>query len=197
LRTLLVTVAAAALLAACGPSQPKQETASTAPAAPAAENAQGPGDGAALGGPGGGFQPQTLDEMVERAVARFGRADADGDGKLTQAEIQAARPQRPPGAPDGQGRRGPPPGAGDGGPDGQGPGAGRRGRGGFGGGFGGGFARADANGDGIVTRDEVEAQTRERFQRLDADGDGEVTRDEMRAQFGRGPGGGAGDGPPA
>lgn len=43
------------------------------------------------------------------------------------------------------------------------------------------FERADANGDGKVTRDEVEAFRIERFSRIDADGDGLITEDELSA----------------
>ena len=53
---------------------------------------------------------------------------------------------------------------------------------GGGGGPGGGMmSRADANGDGAVTLDEMQSQARDRFARLDADKDGKVTRDEMQA----------------
>ena len=42
------------------------------------------------------------------------------------------------------------------------------------------FERFDADGDGRVTREEVEAFRSERFDEMDADGDGRVTLDEMR-----------------
>jgi Ca2+-binding EF-hand superfamily protein len=41
--------------------------------------------------------------------------------------------------------------------------------------------RADANGDGLLTRAEADAQLRVRFARLDVNRDGFVTRDERRA----------------
>ncbi len=41
--------------------------------------------------------------------------------------------------------------------------------------------RADANGDGIVSRAEAMAAAAAQFDRVDADRDGNVTRDEMRA----------------
>lgn len=52
-----------------------------------------------------------------------------------------------------------------------------------------GLAGADADGDGIVTRAEVTAQGEARFARLDADKNGTVTPEEMQA--GMGGGGGA------
>ena len=48
---------------------------------------------------------------------------------------------------------------------------------------GGGMMRADANGDGVVTRAEALAQAGERFDRMDANGDGQLTADEI-AQIG-------------
>lgn len=51
----------------------------------------------------------------------------------------------------------------------------------------GGFERllkaADANGDGVLTRDEALAFAAQRFDRLDADHDGRLTADEVRASF--------------
>ena len=65
-----------------------------------------------------------------------------------------------------------------------------QGRGGF-------FMRADANNDGVVTREEFAASRVAEFARLDANHDGELSRDEMRAGRhwgGRGEdGGGRGD----
>ncbi len=57
----------------------------------------------------------------------------------------------------------------------------------------------DANGDGAVTREELDAARATEFARLDADRDGAVTRDEMRAGHhgGRGHGPGHGPGPDA
>ncbi|WP_218139356.1 EF-hand domain-containing protein [Sphingomonas palmae] len=57
---------------------------------------------------------------------------------------------------------------------------------------GGGLMRADANHDGIVTREEVIADADRRFAAMDTNGDGTVSRDEMRAaQQARGRGDGA------
>ena len=66
---------------------------------------------------------------------------------------------------------------------------GERGRGGPGGGL----RRADANGDGKITRDEFVAAQLERFDRQDSDKDGMLTkaeRDAARARFQQRDGGG-------
>ncbi|WP_419807369.1 hypothetical protein [Sphingomonas sp.] len=44
---------------------------------------------------------------------------------------------------------------------------------------GGGMMRADANGDGVVTKDEALAQAAQRFDRMDTNHDGKLTRDEL------------------
>jgi len=67
--------------------------------------------------------------------------------------------------------------------------AGGHGRGGF-------LMRADANNDGVVTRQEFDASRVAEFARLDASRDGQLSRDEMRAgRHGRGRGGPDGGGP--
>lgn len=43
------------------------------------------------------------------------------------------------------------------------------------------FDRVDANGDGRVTRDELDAARSDRFERMDANGDGLLTEAELRA----------------
>lgn len=48
------------------------------------------------------------------------------------------------------------------------------------------FERLDGNGDGAVERAEFGATAGDRFRRLDADGDGSVTRDELQGSFRRG-----------
>lgn len=45
-----------------------------------------------------------------------------------------------------------------------------------------GFLRADANGDGVVTRAEIETEAETRFARLDTDGDGTMTVAEQVAR---------------
>lgn len=58
-----------------------------------------------------------------------------------------------------------------------------------------GHMRADANGDGVVTRAEFLAQAGARFDRMDANHDGKLTPDEM-PRFGRRRGSANGDTPP-
>ena len=99
---------------------------------------------------------QTLDEMLARSMNRFARLDLDGDGRVTQDELSAAETAAPAGGNATAARQGDS-----------------------------GFARADANRDGVVTRAEMQAQTRERFKRLDANKDGVVTREEELAGFDR------------
>lgn len=43
------------------------------------------------------------------------------------------------------------------------------------------LARVDANGDGLISREEFAAPAMKRFERMDADGDGIVTPDERKA----------------
>ena len=62
--------------------------------------------------------------------------------------------------------------------------------------MGGMLMRADANGDGVVTRDEATAAADTRFDRLDANHDGTVTADEMRAARDAMQGGNGGPPPP-
>lgn len=110
----------------------------------------------------------------QRQDAWFASADTDKNGQLSRAEFGAARDARA------EGR---------GGPDGEGRGFGREGRGGFGkfghghgfgrGGFGPG--RADVNKDGVVTRDEMLAQAMTMFTAADTDKDGTVTAAERQA----------------
>jgi Ca2+-binding EF-hand superfamily protein len=117
----------------------------------------------------------SVSEMKQRHAERFNRMDADKDGQLTQEEMQAGRQDRRMGGFGGRGLgmrpRGP------GGPG--GPGAMLQG--------------ADANRDGVVTREEFTAQALDRFQQLDANRDGRVAADELQAarpQFGGRRGGG-------
>ena len=42
------------------------------------------------------------------------------------------------------------------------------------------FARADSNGDGVISRDEFMALASQRFGKMDADGNGSLSADEMR-----------------
>ena len=62
------------------------------------------------------------------------------------------------------------------------------------------FGRMDTNGDGFITKDELEKSAADRFARLDTQHKGYITRDEMRSQSrgggqgGKGGGGGQGGG---
>lgn len=111
---------------------------------------------------------------MANAVAALKKLDTNNDGKLTREEFSPPR----------QGRFGAGPG---------------------GGGFGGGafvdrLFEADENKDGKLSKDEVPGRMQERFADMDSDGDGFITRKELedRARsFGRrgragGPGGGQG-----
>lgn len=48
------------------------------------------------------------------------------------------------------------------------------------------YLRADADGDGVVTRAEIEREAVDRFVMLDGNGDGTVSRDEFAARSGAG-----------
>jgi hypothetical protein len=105
------------------------------------------------------------DKSVE---ARFKRIDSDGNGAITLAEMKAADAKR---------------GEAFAARDGDGPGGRHRGRHGHGrGGFGhGGMAgKADANGDGNVSKAEFEAGALAGFDRADADRNGVLTAAERQ-----------------
>lgn len=94
---------------------------------------------------------------AERRAAMFGRLDSDGDGVISRAEFDAraeARGER--GGP--RGWRG-------------------RGRGGHRGGW------AELEGDGL-TRAEAQARAEARFARMDANGDGVISREDREARRG-------------
>ncbi len=108
----------------------------------------------------------TRADALARAEQRFALIDADHDGRISAAE-RAAMPQ-PPRRP--MSDRAP---AGDG--------EGRRGMGGGGRGL----ERADANRDGVVTREEFAAQAGAMFDRQDLNKDGKVDaaeRQKLREQ---------------
>lgn len=115
----------------------------------------------------------TLSEYKATETARmtrmFARMDANNDGKITQAEMEAFRDSM-----EAEGR-GPPAGAPGGG--------GGGGRGGF-------MMRMDANGDGAVTKVEMAAGFEARFKAADTNGDGWLSKGEllMMRQRMRGPG---------
>ena len=47
------------------------------------------------------------------------------------------------------------------------------------------FARADTNGDGVISPDEFESRGTPMFDRIDADGDGVITAEEIEAMKGK------------
>jgi len=139
------------------------------------------GAGAASAQPSG-FDPDangdgkiTLGEMKTMRMNRMMEADANHDGKVSKAEYDAARNAR---MAQFAARGGPPPGAGR--PGGPRPGGPRRDA----------FKESDLNGDGFVTKAEVERAVTERFAKMDTGHKGYVTRDEMIASFRAGAGGG-------
>lgn len=105
----------------------------------------------------------TRADAIARGDARFDRIDTDHDGRITAAE-RTAMPHRP--QADAAGAETPPPGERP-----------RRGRG-----MGGGrmLERADANGDGVIARDEFRAMTAAMFDRQDLNKDGKVDQSERR-----------------
>lgn len=120
-----------------------------------------------------GDQAISKEEAGER-WERMGQLDKDNDGKVTMQEMMAGRPGGDrPGGPDGPEGPGRPGGKGKGGPE--------------------MFQRADKNGDGKLTEDEV-PQMWSRLSQLDKDKDGAVSQEEARA--GRPPGGPEGPGGP-
>lgn len=176
IRWTLAATLAALLAAGCGATDGTGNSASgqavTAPGAAPNADADRPGR---RPGPADPTQlAQRLDrdhngrvevaELPERARERLGSADADRDGVLTVPELAAHMAQM-------QAQH---------------------------------FARIDTNGDGAVTSTEVEPARWAHLQAADADHDGRVTRDELQAAHAsgalRGPGrgrfGGLGHGPP-
>ena len=112
-----------------------------------------------------------------RRKQRIAKIDTDGNGAISKAERDAAREARDQRRAERMEKRG---------VEGERRG-GKRGlrgkRGHFGGGMmgGGKMARADANGDGRLTLQEMQAHALERFDRIDTDKNGTVTAEERKA----------------
>lgn len=103
----------------------------------------------------------TREEAMSHAVERFERMDADANGAVTEEEMKAARDEMRKAR---QGAR-----------------EGKKGKRG-----GRGFLRADTDEDGQVSRAEIMASAEARFDRADANGDGYLTKDEMPRRGERG-----------
>lgn len=144
----------------------------------AANAAGAPGAGPGMGRADvNGDGKVSLAEFKAGRVAMMLRADTNKDGKLSKAEMDAARARR--GA-----KGGSPPGGPEDGPP--------------GGGAGQGLARLfplmDANHDGFLDKAEIGKMAERRFQRMDVDGDGVLSASELaadRQQRGMGGQGGA------
>lgn len=118
--------------------------------------------------------PETLETMQRRQDTMFDRMDANRDGAITAAEVEAAaatmrarRADRAGGPPAGAAAAAPP----QGGP-GQGGMMGRM------------IEEADADGDGQVSREEMRAATAKRFASMDKNSDGVISTDERPQGFG-------------
>jgi hypothetical protein len=109
-----------------------------------------------------GNQALSLAEVRQGAQTMFGRVDANKDGRVTAEEYRAHHGK--------EGHRRGPDGAGKGGP----PEAGRDGPGH-------GPMHMDKDGDGAVSLAEMSAELEGHFNRADANRDGSVTREEMEA----------------
>jgi len=122
----------------------------------------------------------TLAEVRQHAARMFAHIDTDGDGRATLADFEAAHRKMRAGHGMRGGHDGPPPPPGAGEHRGPPPG-GHRGPPPP--------EALDSNKDGVVTLAEFTAGIERHFASADSNGDGAVTRDEMAAAHG-------GDGPP-
>lgn len=142
-------------------------------------------------------QPVTRSEVQQRVAERFAKWDTNGDGKVTQAEFDAARAARRTEWRDKRFAKLDTDRNGEisktefetaQGPDGRGPREGGRRfahRGGMGGGMmgRGGLMALDTNKDGAVTLAEAQARALARFDQADTNKDGVVTPEERRAAW--------------
>ena len=124
----------------------------------------GPGRPGENGGPGEMFKRSdknndgklSKDEVPEALWGRMGKLDKDGDNAISQEEAKAGRPEgaQPPGGPE------------------KGKGKGEPGEM---------LKRADKNGDGNISKDEVPEEAWARLGKLDKDSDGVVSKAELGA----------------
>lgn len=112
----------------------------------------------------------TAEEVPGKFWELLSKADADADGKLTAEELGATKGAGREGREGREGRQGQP-----GDPTAL-------------------FKEFDKNEDGALTQDEVPEMFWERMSKADADGDGRITLEEMKAAPGLVPGGGPGQG---
>ena len=129
----------------------------------------------ALAQPGKGMDREaeiTRADALAKAEERFDKLDANGDGFVTESEIEAAKAER---EAERAARRAERAETGERGDRGQ---RGRRGprRGGEDR-----LERMDTSGDGTLSKAEAMTAAQERFDRADADGDGVITAAERRA----------------
>ncbi|MBU2532235.1 MAG: hypothetical protein KKB37_05815 [Alphaproteobacteria bacterium] len=110
-----------------------------------------------------GKREVTKEEYDAETRARFAKWDANSDGVVDRAEIEAriARHMERRGDRHGWGR------------------GGRREGGRHGGGMGRMMDRLDSDNDGKITRAEIEAEVAERFKRMDLTNDGRITDDDL------------------
>jgi Ca2+-binding EF-hand superfamily protein len=119
-------------------------------------------------------------DEIAKATEALKKLDRDGDGKLTRMEI-APRPQQPGGAPGAPGgTAGAPGGAPGDRPDGARMLAY--------------FKQQDKNGDGKLSKDEVNERMKENFSRIDGNGDGLIDDTELKQMVERFSRGGGPDG---
>ncbi|MFT5467266.1 MAG: hypothetical protein ACI8UO_002370 [Verrucomicrobiales bacterium] len=178
---ILLIIPLAFALSSCSDDEPVSEpkSAEAPPEQPKGDKGKSKG--------GGGLADQLIAEYdadVDDAISDFEvseqtwrfieRADEDGDSRVTREEFANLRPPRGDGGEGGKGG------------DGKGRGGDGKGKGGFGGkgrpdpaAM---FAQMDQNGDGLISADEAPEFIWERMSAADANGDGGVSVEEMQAR---------------